>query len=552
MRESTRDDVTAHRRLFGGISFVEASEGMYWKFVQIVLIVLYLGLVMALSLLGRRKTRTSNQFLNASGELPLWVCSIACIAANCGSLDVVSMMAVGTQYGLLAAHFYWIGAIPALLLLAFCLLPFYARGRYRSLLDLLARFYGDGTRLLAALCMIVAMLLLSGGALCIAAQFCTVLLGWSFATGVLLIALLVLIYTTIGGLRATLYTDVLHFFLVLLAVLPLLPLLAAHFGGVEAMMAALPDAQMHAWKSLPWFDPGARMDGVGLIFGLGMVLGVGYWSTDFIILQRILAVRRSEDPRHVIVSLAVAKLFFAFVIVLPGIAAPLILGQVRTGSFNTILPRLMLYFYPKAWGSIAEMGLAAALIATFANNISGFSAAWVEGIYRTTLRKGASEQHYILLGRVSSAAAVLIAVGGAALAATYSSLMEYMQMIFSTFNAPLLALVLLAVAVPRRVASGGVWGFSAGLGTGLLHRICVQAGLLHFGSRMTSSFYTAILGFVVSVVATLLAGYLRRGAFEPRMQSERHDAEVRHRSPLPLFLVLMLTMLAVGINLYFW
>lgn len=525
---------------------------MYWKLVQILLVVLYLGAVMALSLLGRRKVRSSNQFLNASGELPLWVCSIACVAANCGSLDVVAMMALGAQYGLLAAHFYWIGAIPALLLLVFWLLPFYARAHYRSLLDLLAHFYGHGTRLLVTFCMIVAMLLVSGGALCATSQFFTVLLGWNFTTGLLMIALLVLIYTTVGGFRATLYTDVLHFLLVLLAVFPLIPLLVHHFGGVQAMLAALPDDRMHAWKNLAWFAPQATMDRIGLIFGLGVVLGTGYWSTDFIILQRILAVRRSEDPRHVLVAISAAKLIFAFVIVLPGIAAALVLGKGEQGSYNTILPRLMLHFFPKYWGGLAEMGLAVALIATFANNISGFSAAWIEGIYRTTLRKGASERHYILMGRLSGIAAVLIAVGGAIVAATYNSLMEYMQIIFSTFNAPLLALVLLAVALPRRVASGGLWGFSAGLGAGLFYRLSMLWGWLHFGSKMSGSFYTAIVGFVVTLAVTLLAGHLRRGSFVPAPQRMGEGLGQRHLSAWPLVLVVLLAVLALGINLYFW
>ena len=259
---------------------------MQSMWLEVLLVMLYIGVLLVLGLLARRKSRNSNEFLNASGEMPLWICSVACIAANCGSLDVVMTMAFAAQYGIVAAHFYWIGAVPALLLLAFWLLPLYARGRYRSILDLIADHYGKETGTLIAVSMAVMMLMISSVGLCAAAGVLSYLLGWSFWFCVLLITVMVLVLTNLGGFRATIYSDVLHFVMALMALLPLVPMLVHRFGGVQQMLARIPPDRMHAWKLLPMMNPQAPVDRVGLFWGLGVVLAVSYWSTDFVVMQR--------------------------------------------------------------------------------------------------------------------------------------------------------------------------------------------------------------------------------------------------------------------------
>ena len=237
---------------------------MQSMWLEVLLVMLYIGVLLVLGLLARRKSRNSNEFLNASGEMPLWICSVACIAANCGSLDVVMTMAFAAQYGIVAAHFYWIGAVPALLLLAFWLLPLYARGRYRSILDLIADHYGKETGTLIAVSMAVMMLMISSVGLCAAAGVLSYLLGWSFWFCVLLITVMVLVLTNLGGFRATIYSDVLHFVMALMALLPLVPMLVHRFGGVQQMLARIPPDRMHAWKLLPMMNPQAPVDRVGL------------------------------------------------------------------------------------------------------------------------------------------------------------------------------------------------------------------------------------------------------------------------------------------------
>lgn len=523
---------------------------LIWNKFHLLLAILYLGGLLLVGFLAGRKKQNSSQFLNATGSLPLWVCIAACIAANCGSMDVIVMMALGAQYGILACHFYWIGAIPALLVLVFWLLPAYAQRRYPTVLDFIAHYYGTEARAVITLGMSAIMLLLAGACLCAAAQVLQTFLGWTFFQGVLLTAMVVLFYTWLGGLRATVYTELLHFLIVLIAVAPLSFLVVHDFGGFASLIKSVPSGRIHAWQNLPVFAPHAMMDRFGLIFGLGLVLSFGYWSTDFVLMQRALAVRRYQQVQYVPLAMAGAKLIFAMLIVIPGVVAPLVLGMHGATNWNATLPSMMMHYYSPAWMVIGAMGLAASLVSTFANNISGFSAAWVQGIYRQWICTDGDDDHYVKVGRVTNAAAILVAISGAYLAVAYKSLMEYIQMLFSTFNAPLFALVAVAALAPRKAARSGIAGFVLGLLSAILHQILVHAGLVRYGSLMSANFYSAILGFTVALVATLAMG--RR-----RMPStfERSAALVRMpvKFTVPtVAIALGILCAAVAFNVIFW
>jgi SSS family solute:Na+ symporter len=525
---------------------------MIWNRFHSLIALVYLAGLLLVGILAGRKKRDSNQFLNATGALPLWICIAACIAANCGSLDVIAMMALGAQYGMLACHFYWIGAVPALVVLAFWLLPAYARGRYPTVLDFIGHHYGPRTRSMAALCMAATMLLLAGVCLCAVAQVVVTFLGWNFYQGVLVTAPVVLFYTWVGGLRATVYTELLHFVMVIAAIAPLVFLVARDFGGMAHLLSSIPASRFHAWQTLPLFDPHATMDRFGLILGLGVVLSFGFWSTDFVQMQRTLAVRRANDVVYVPLSMAAAKLVFAFLVVLPGVVAPLVLGAQRLGTWNATLPAMMLRYYSPSWVGIGVMGLLAGLISTFANNVSGFSSAWVQGIYQLWIRPTEVEEHYVWIGRLTNAAAVLLSIGAASLALRHESLMEYVQMILSTFTAPLFALVALAALTPRRAAKGGLGGFILGLMSACIHQALVYARVLHYGSQMSANFYAAILSFTVAASSTLLIGTIR-GAAELLPSSDGNVRKVSAHFSLPAVLLAGAVVVAcLFINVFFW
>jgi len=523
---------------------------MAWNRLHIVMAVAYIGSLLLIGVLTGRRRRDSSQFLHATGALPLWVCIAAAIAANCGSLDVIAMMALGAQYGMLACHFYWIGAIPALLVLVFWLLPAYARERYPTVLDFVFSHYGPETRVAVALGMGAMMLLLAGVCLCATALVATSFLGGHFLTGVLLTAAVVLFYTWIGGLRATVYTELLHFAVVLAAIVPLAYLVVRDLGGVRGFLSSLPPAQFHVWQDLPWIGPHAVMDRFGLILGLGLVLSFGYWSTDFVLMQRALAVRRAEDVQYVPLAMAVAKLIFAMLIVLPGVVAPMVLHLGTSTNWNATLPAMMLHYYNPLWVVIGVIGLAASLVSTFANNVSGFSAAWIQGVYRPWIHRGASDAHYLRMGRMTNAAAVLLSIGAAYVALEYHSLMEYMQMIFAAFNGPVFALVALAALVPRRSAGGGVAGFALGLASAILHQVLVHAGVLHYGSRMSANFYAAVLSFTVASVSTLVAARAGRKRESPVSTAE--SVHISRQFSLPIVcMALGILLVCVVFNVIF-
>lgn len=523
---------------------------MSWSRFDYVLGGCYFAALVALGFAASRRGKNANQFLNATASLPLWMCISACIAANCGSLDVIAMMGLGAQYGMLACHFYWIGAVPALIVVALWLLPAYARGRYPTVLDFVAHYYGQRTRSMVALCMASMMLLLAGVCLCAVAQTMTAFLGWSFALGITATTSVVLFYTWMGGLRATIYTELLHFAVVLLAILPLCFLVLRDFGGLEHLIARIPTDHRHAWSGLPLFSPGATMDVVGVVFGLGLVLSFGFWGTDFVQMQRALAVKQSSQVPFVPLSIAAAKIVFAFIVVVPGIIAPVVLGSRLAGQWNSTLPATMLHYFKPSWVAIGVMGLVASLVSTFANNISGFSSAWVQGVYQAWISPGRADAHYFRMGRVANIAAILLSVGAAYSALSYQSLMEYIQMILSTFNAPIFGLVALAALVPRQAGSGGLVGLLTGLASAGLHQVLVFAGLLHYGSRMSTNFYAAIFSFLVTVVATLLASRLA-----PAKAAGIEDAHPSQRLPatgsaLILGWVLVIAVLCVAVNVW--
>jgi SSS family solute:Na+ symporter len=488
---------------------------MHWQPLQAVLAMLYIcGLLLA-GILAARHRRDSNQFLNATASLPFWLCATACIASNCGSLDVIAMMALGAQYGMLACHFYWIGAVPALVVLGFWLIPAYAEGHYPTVLDFIGAYCGARARLVVTLCMALMMLLLSGVCLCAVAQSITALFGWSFLRAVLLTTVVVSFYTALGGFRATVYAELIHFAVVLAAVVPLLFFMLHDFGGLHRMIADLPANRLHTWQSIPIVSPHATMDCLGLVVGLGFVLSFGFWSTDFVQMQRALAVRNKKRVAYVPLTMAAAKMIFAFFIVLPGAAAPLVLAHWGREGFNATLPLLMQHYYSPAWVALGFLGLTASLVSTFANNVAGFSSASVQGIYQQWIRPHAPEAHYVLMGRMSNLAAIVISIGAAYMALQYLSLMEYIQLILSTFNAPLFALVATAALAPAVAARGGLGGFVIGVGSAVLHQTLVHTGVLHYGSQMSANFYCAMVSFSVSAIGIWVIASRRRAGGAP-------------------------------------
>ena len=495
--------------------------------------------------LARRRPENANALLNASRSLPLWIVSASFLAANCGALEIVGLSAMAAQYGVEAFHFYWIGAIPAMIALSFWMLPTYLRSGVRSIPEFLAVRFGASVQRTNACLGAAAMLMLAGINLYAMAQVLLAVLSLPFFAGVLASAGVVLLYVLIGGLRATMYTEI---FQLIVMVAGLVPLCFRTFSLVRHH----PDGpRWHLWQGVAGFAPKAHLDRFGLIFGLGFVLSFSYWCTDFVLMQRAFTSRSESEARKVPLWAGLGKVVFSLIVVTPALVAPYVLPGLGHGQrFDQALPRLMTVFYSPTLLGLGLTALVSSLMSGFAANISGFSAIWTVDIYREWLAKGRSETHYIRVSRTATVLGVLFSLGASYVSFSFSNLMDHVQLIFSTFSAPFWAVFLLGLMHRRPQALGALLALACGLGVAATHHLCVYRHWLAYGSVMNANFHVALYSFST----TFLVGWLARSkAAAPSMPGAALNTPLDWRSSLPLLLLAAgLLAICVMLNLLWW
>ncbi|MFZ1939966.1 MAG: hypothetical protein WBA18_10745 [Terracidiphilus sp.] len=459
---------------------------------------IYLVAIGLISWISKRRWPTANDYLNASRSLPLWVAALSFLAFNCGSIEVIGMSAMAAQYGIQALHFYWIGGIPGMVFMGVVVLPVYMRTGARSLPEYLGRRFGNRVRLLNASVALAGTLAYAGVALYTIAQVLHVLLGWNFLAGGLICAGIVLVYVSIGGVRASIFTSIFQLFVLIAGLAPLL-FMTVHF---DAATWAERSERWHLWKPLPVFSPSAPLDQIGVIIGLGFVISFSYWCTDFVMIQRALTARTVDDARMVPIFAGFGKLVIAFLIVLPGVAGPALLHG--RASFDQTMPALMALEYSPALLALGAAALLAGLMAWLAGNISGFSALCVEEIYRRRLRPDRSEAHYIRASRLAIFAGLLIAQIVAYATFLFHDMMEFLQLIVALFYAPVFAAVLEGVCTRRTSERGAYTGICAGVVSGFVLQAAWWLHVVRFGSQMTADFYTAALSFSIAALGCAL------------------------------------------------
>ncbi|MFP5237818.1 MAG: sodium:solute symporter family transporter [Acidobacteriota bacterium] len=467
---------------------------------------LYVGITILIGWLARRhdgaaRESGSNDFLNASRSLPLWVVAAAFLSANCGALEIIGLSAVAAQYGVQAFHFYWIGAIPGLVFVSGVMIPVYMRSGARSLPDYLERRFDARVRLANACLVLVTGTALSGIGLYAMAEVLRVTFGWTFSSGVLVAAASVLLYVVLGGVRATIYNEVFQLVVIVLGLLPLLWLSTTVFhrpvgrGGEH----------WHLWTGMPLVASHASMDGLGVVVGLGFVLSFSYWCTDFVMIQRTLAARNVESARLVPLLAGFGKLGFSMLVVAPALGAAAYLGSRMPQLYDETLPTLMAASFPPILLGLGMTMLLASLMNGLAANVSAASAVWTEEIYRATLVKYAAEEHYISMGRAAAVVSIVLSIGASYVSLYFRDLMEYVQLIFSLCGAPFFAVFFIGVFTRRATARGALAGLSSGILLAFTHHLLVALRVLHYGSLMSANFYVAIAAFAVSLLVGLAA-----------------------------------------------
>jgi solute:Na+ symporter, SSS family len=486
---------------------------MHLKWIDYLIIGLYSAFVLGVGFALKRFMRTSLDFFLSGRRIPAWITGLAFISANLGALEIMGMAASGAKYGMLTSHFYWLGAIPAMIFVGLCMMPFYYGSRAHSVPEYLRLRFDEKTRAFNALTFAVMTILASGINLYAMALVFKLMLNWSIHATILLSAIVVLIYTFLGGLTSSIYNEVLQFFLIVFGILPLAVLSVAEAGGWHGLAARLPSSFTHMWINLGQATSNPMgVDWFQLVAGLGFVLSFGYWCTDFLVVQRAMAARDMTAAQKTPLIGALPKMLIPFLVIVPGMAAWILLPKTAflvggKVDYNMALPLLLAHYYPPGMLGVGITALLASFMSGMAGNVTAFNTVWTYDIYQSYIRRNASDQHYLRMGRIATIGGVLLSIAAAYVALGFHNIMDYLQLIFSFVNAPLFATFLLGMFWKRATPNGAFFGLASGTTAAALHYFATLRGWLNFRSEMAANFDRAIYAwgacFAVTIVISL-------------------------------------------------
>jgi solute:Na+ symporter, SSS family len=497
------------------------------EFVDYAIIAVYFIFVLGIGYIARNAISNSLDFFLSGRSLPAWITGLAFISANLGAIEIMGMSANGAEYGMPTVHYFWIGAIPAMLFLGIVMMPFYYGSKVRSVPEFMLRRFGPGAHLVNAISFAVAQVLIAGINLFLLATIVNVLLGWPLWVSVIVAAVIVLSYITLGGLSAAIYNEVLQFFVIVAALLPLTLVGLHKVGGwdglVDRVSAAGYAHQMSAWpgNELVGFD-NSVFTVIGLVFGLGFVLSFGYWTTNFVEVQRAMASKSMANARRTPIIGAFPKMFVPFIVIVPGILSAVLVNEMSRGKaagtadYDNALLYLMRDLLPTGMLGLAITGLLASFMAGMAANISAFNTVFSYDIWQDYVVRDREDGYYLQVGRVVTVLATLAAMGTAAIAATYTNLMDYLQLLFSFFNAPLFATFILGMFWKRMTPAAGWVGLVAGTLTAIVIAVLSEDafGAYSMGvlplSGQGASFVAAGVAFVVDVLLSFVVSMASR------------------------------------------
>ncbi|MYW92392.1 sodium:solute symporter family protein [Amycolatopsis rubida] len=482
----------------------------------------YFVLVLGIGYLARRQVSSSLDFLLSGRSLPAWVTGLAFISANLGAVEVMGMSANGVLYGLPTVHYFWIGAIPAMLFLGLVMMPFYYGSKVRSVPEFMRRRFGPTAHLVNGISFAAAQILIAGANLFLLASVVNLLLGWPLWVSIVIAAAIVLGYTALGGLSAAIYNEVLQFFVIVVALLPLTIVGLVKVGGWQGLVQKITDspggtAQLHSW-------PGDNLTGfgnnflsvLGIVFGLGFVLSFGYWTTNFVEVQRAMASKSMSAARRTPIIGAFPKMLVPFIVIIPGMIAGVVVPEYLQDkglllqdkaapsgvTANNALLLLMRDLLPNGILGIAIAGLLASFMAGMAANLSSFNTVFTYDIWQTYVKKDKPDGYYLNLGRKTTVVATVLAIGTAFVASQSSNILTYLQDLFSFFNAPLFATFILGMFWKRMTAAAGWIGLVAGTASAITIWALSQADVLSLAGQGTS-FVAAGTAFVVDIVVSV-------------------------------------------------
>jgi solute:Na+ symporter, SSS family len=554
-----------------------------------LIMLVYFAFVLGIGFALKRYMRTSNDFFLAGRSIPAWVCGLAFISANLGAQEVIGMGASGAKYGIITSHFYWIGAIPAMIFVGIFMMPFYYGSKARSVPEYLRMRFDEKTRAVNAFSFAIMTVLSSGismYAMALLIQTLGLLHGivpdaYVFHVSVFLSAIIVLGYIFLGGLTSAIYNEVLQFFLIVAGFAPLVWIGLRNVGGWQGIKQTLPANMTHSWQGMAHASTNTLgVEWVGLAMGLGFVLSFGYWCTDFLVIQRAMAADSEVSARRVPLIAAIPKMFFPFLVILPGLIAvsvtshmagagqsnsaaaysthapngkllPLdeahphgiipvktdpLSGKAVTNAdgtpvynYDLAIPVMLLHFFPTGILGLGLTALLASFMSGMAGNVTAFNTVWTYDIYQAYINKKGTDAHYLWMGRMATIGGVALSIGAAYLVTNFNNIMDALQLVFSIVNAPLFATFLLGMFWKKTTGHAAFTGLLSGTAAALIHHGLtlpadavpgIHGGWItvvhHYPSDMAQNFWTAIFAFSINLIVTIAISLITK----PRPETE--------------------------------
>jgi SSS family solute:Na+ symporter len=569
--------------------------------IDYAILLIYFGFVIGIGWILKRYMKGSTDFFLSGRSIPAWVTGLAFLSANLGAQEVIGMAASGAQYGIMTSHFYWVGAIPAMVFLAIFMMPFYYGSKARSVPEYLKMRFDEKTRGFNAFSFAVMTVFSSGISMHVFALLLGKLLNWDYNLCIAVSAIIVLVYIFLGGLTSAIYNEVLQFFMIVLGFAPLVFLALKNVGGWSALKEKLvPVALDQHYAAGTWTQSWQHManntqnpmgaDWFTMVFGLGFVLSFGYWCTDFLVVQRAMAANSMSAARRTPLIAAIPKMLFPALVILPGMIAialyqsgdhflPYVDNDPTKGlDYNMTIPMLLAKYFPTGILGVGFTALMASFMSGMAGNVTAFNTVWTYDIYQSYISPGKSDQHYLWMGRWATVAGIIISIGAAYLAKQFGNIMDMLQLVFSFVNAPLFATFLLGMFWKRSTGHGAFFGLLSGtVGAAIFQGLTLKTGveasfikggwISHiigsspkiFASDMGRNFWIAIVAWTSCFVLTILISLATKrtktdqeltGLVYSLTPKPKKENEPWYQQPVTLGIIILAV--TVVLNIIFW
>jgi SSS family solute:Na+ symporter len=561
--------------------------------LDIAVIAIYFVMVIWIGFYLKGQAKTSEEFFMAGREMTAWIAGLSFVSANLGSLELMGWAGSAYQYGILAAHWYWVGAIPAMLFLGIVMMPFYYVCKTHSVPGYLKLRYGQGASIVSAFSFAFMTVLMSGVNMFAMAEVMKVVLGWNLNFSIIVSSLAVAAYVALGGLRSAIFNEVLQFVLIWGGALlvPILGLVeAGGWTGFKAKLAhniatgvTAQGDYTHMWRSMGHFgDNPMGIHWTGIVFGLGFAISFGYWTTDFLVVQRVLAANNLRSARMAPVIGSFFKMAVPFIVILPGLLGLVVLqnpdgslmhlvGQDQVNalhphSYNEVLPLMLVRYCAPGLLGLGITALIAGFMSGMAGNVSAFSAVWTYDIYQPLIKKNAPDEHYVSVGRWATILGVVVSIGTAYLVMSKAGIMDYVQALFSFFISPLLGVVLMGMFWKRATKQGGFWGLLLGTLTsiGLWAWVHFYPAALRYvaisaeAKDMAENMYRALWSVIVSILVTFVVSLATKARPVAELNGLVYGAtKLPVEEPVPFykneyFWLVIAIILFLALNIYFF